>query len=101
MDATAQERQAFTAMVVYVAEQAFLHLTPFELAVSPVKFRCLGRTSVFGPKHSAIFSSQPLLAAEDLLLQRARATTGPSADLATVETVTSKLYAEGRMPGLD
>lgn len=40
-------------------------------------------------------------AAEDRLLQRARTTTGPSIDLATVETITSKPDAEGRVLGLD
>ncbi|WP_300081988.1 MobF family relaxase [Propioniciclava sp.] len=99
--ATVEDREAITAMVADAAEQASLRLTPPELAVSPVEFRRLDGTSVFRPKHSTVFSSDTLLAAEDRLLQRARATTGPSIDLATVETITSKPDAEGRVLGPD
>lgn len=48
-----------------------------------------------------MFSSDTLLSVEDRLLTRARATTGPSIDLATVETITSKPDAEGRVLGPD
>lgn len=99
--ATVEDREAITAMVADAAEQASLRLTPPELATSPVEFRRLDGTSVFRPKHSTLFSSDTLLAAEDRLLQRARTTTGPSIDLATVETITSKPDAEGRMLGPD
>ena len=88
-------------MVADAAEQASLRLAPPELAVSPVEFRRPDGTSVFRPKHSTEFSSDTLLSAEDRLLTRARATTGPSIDLATVETITSKPDAEGRVLGPD
>lgn len=98
---TVEDREAITAMVADAAEQASLRLTPPELATSPVEFRRPDGTSVFRPKHSTVFSSDTLLAAEDRLLQRARTTTGPSIDLTTVEAITSKPDAEGRMLGPD
>lgn len=99
--ATVEDREAITAMVADAAEQASLRLTPPELTTSPVEFRRPDGTSVFRPKHSTVFSSDTLLAAEDRLLQRARTTTGPSIDLTTVEAITSKPDAEGRMLGPD
>ena len=99
--ASVEDREAITAMVADAAEQASLRLTPPELATSPVEFRRLDGTSVFRPKHSTVFSSDTLLAAEDRLLQRARTTTGPNIDLAIVETITSKRDAEGRVLGKD
>lgn len=42
-----------------------------------------------------------LLAAEDRLLDRSRATTGPNVRLATVEKVTTKPDREGRILGED
>ena len=99
--ATVEDREAITAMVADAAEQASLRLTPPELTTSPVGFRRSDGTSVFRPKHSTVFSSESLLAAEDRLLQRARITTGPSIDLATVETLTGRPDAEGRMLGPD
>lgn len=99
--ASVEDREAITAMIADAAEQASLRLTPPELATSPVEFRRLDGTSVFRPKHSTVFSSDTLLAAEDRLLTRARTTTGPSIDLAVVETITSKPDAEGRMLGPD
>ena len=58
----------------------------------------MGRTLRF---LAAIALLPVLLAAEDRLLQRACATTGPSIDLTTVETITSKPDAEGRVLGPD
>lgn len=99
--ATVEDREAITAMVADAAEQASLRLTPPELGTSPVEFRRLDGTSVFRTKRSTVFSSDALLAAEDRLLQRARATTGPSVDLATVEAIAGRPDAEGRMLGPD
>ncbi|EFG46740.1 hypothetical protein HMPREF0183_1984 [Brevibacterium mcbrellneri ATCC 49030] len=50
--ASVEDREAITAMVADVAEQASLRLTPPELATSPVEFRRLDGTSVFRPNHS-------------------------------------------------
>lgn len=99
--ATVEDREAITAMVADAVEQASLRLTPPELATSPVEFRRPDGTGVFRPKRSTVFSSDTLLAAEDRLLKRARTTTGPSIDLTTVETITGRPDAEGRMLGPD
>lgn len=99
--ASVEDREAITAMIADAVEQASLCLTPPELAVSPVEFRRPDGTSVFRPKRSTVFSSDTLLAAEDHLLQRTRDATGPSIDLTTVETITGRPDAEGRMLGSD
>ena len=83
------------------AEQASLRLTPPDLATSPVAFRRVDGTSVFRPKHSTLFSSELLLAAEDRLLDRSRTMTGPTVPVATVEKITARPDAEGRMLGED
>ena len=99
--ATMHDREAVVAMIADAAEQASLRLTPPDLATSPVAFRRVDGTSVFRPKHSTVFSSELLLAAEDRLLDRSRTTTGPTVPLATVEKITARPDAEGRMLGED
>jgi hypothetical protein len=84
-----QDREAIVGLVVDAAEAASLRLTPPELASSPAVFRRSDGTSVFRPKHSALFSSEALLAAEDRLLERARTTTAPTVPLTTVERITA------------
>ncbi|OUZ07047.1 conjugal transfer protein [Aeromicrobium sp. PE09-221] len=99
--ATMHDREAVVAMIADAAEQASLRLTPPDLATSPAAFRRVDGTSVFRPKHSTVFSSELLLAAEDRLLDRSRTTTGPTVPLATVEKVTPKPDQDGRMLGED
>lgn len=99
--ATVEDREAVVGLVVDAAEAASLRLTPPELSMSPAVFQRPGGTSVFRPKHSTVFSSELLLAAEDRLLERARTTTGPTVSLATVERVTSRPDRESRMLGDD
>ena len=93
--------QLLAGLVVDAAESVSLRLTPPELASSPAAFRRPDGTSVFRPKHSAVFSSEVLLAAEDRLLERARTTTGPTVPLATVERITARPDREGRTLGPD
>lgn len=83
--ATTQDREAVVGLIVDAAERASLRLTPPELASSPAEFRREDGTSVLRPKHSVVFSSTELLAAEDRLLDLARTTTAPTVDPATVE----------------
>lgn len=99
--ATVRDREAVVGMVADAAEQASLRLTPPDLATSPAVFRRVDGTSVFQPKHSTVFSSELLLAAEDRLLDRSRARTGPTVPVATVEGITARPDAEGRMLGED
>ena len=86
--ATVEDREAIVAMVVEAAAGASMALTPPELAMSPVELRRPDGTSVFRPRHSTVFSSGELLAAEDRLLQRADSRTAPVVDLAVIESVT-------------
>lgn len=95
--ASAQDRETTIGMIVDAAEDASLRLTPPELAASPVAFRRMDGTSVFRPKHSTVFSSEELLDAEDRLLDRSRTLTGPAIPLATVEKITARPDAEGRV----
>lgn len=97
--ATVHDREAVVGLVVDAAEAGSLRLTPPELASSPAAFQRRDGTSVFRPRHSTVFSSEVLLAAEDRLLERARTTTGPTVPLATVERITAKPDREGRVLG--
>jgi conjugative relaxase-like TrwC/TraI family protein len=99
--ATMQDREAVVGMIADAAEQASLRLTPPDLATSPAAFRRVDGTSVFRPKHSTVFSSELLLAAEDRLLNRSRTLTGPTVPLRTVEKTTARPETEGRMLGED
>ncbi|MGO1736734.1 MAG: MobF family relaxase, partial [Leucobacter sp.] len=95
--ASMRDREAITGLVVDAAENASLRLTPPELASSPVVFQRGDGTSRFRPKHSTVYSSETLLQAEDRLLQRSRTTTAPTVNLATVEQITNRPDADGRM----
>ncbi len=99
--ATMQDREATVAMTADAAEHASLRLTPPDLATSPAAFRRTDGSSVFRPKHSTVFSSEVLLQAEDRLLDRSRTLTGPTVSLATVEKITRKRDAGGRLLGVD
>ncbi|PWD41107.1 conjugal transfer protein [Gordonia paraffinivorans] len=99
--ATIEDREAVVGLVVDAAEAASLRLTPAELASSPVAFRRPDGTSVFRPKHSTVFSSEVLLAAEDRLLERARTTTGPTVPLAVVERIAARPDRKGQTLGDD
>ncbi|WP_243729165.1 AAA family ATPase [Nesterenkonia sphaerica] len=99
--ASTEDRHAILGMITDAAEHASLRLTPPELAVSPVVFRRDDGTSVFRPKHSTVFSSEDLLAAEDRLLERARTHTSSVVDMGTVEKITSSPDRQGRRLGPD
>ena len=91
------DREAITGLVVDAAENASLRLTPPELASSPVVFQRDDGTSRFRQKHSTVYSSETLLQAEDRLLRRSQATASPTVALATVEQITRRPDADGRM----
>ena len=91
------DREAITGLVVDAAENASLRLTPPELASSPIVFQRADGTSRFRRKHSTLYSSETLLQAEDRLLTRSRTTTAPTVPLATVEQITQRPDADGRM----
>ena len=95
--ASIEDREAITGLVVDAAERASLRLTPPELASSPLEFRRPDGTTRFRPRHSTLFSSEALLAAEDRLLARADAMTCPTVALETVERIARKPDARGRV----
>lgn len=72
------DREAVTGLIVDAAEQASIRLTPPELAYSPRLFQREDGSSVFRPKHGALFSSEALLAAEDRLLDLSTDLTAPT-----------------------
>ncbi|MDS2172376.1 MobF family relaxase [Nesterenkonia sp. CL21] len=99
--ATMRDRETVVGMIADAAEAVSLRLTPPDLATSPAMFRRVDGTSVFRPKHSTVFSSELLLAAEDRLLDRSRTLTGPTVPLGAVEKITARPDAEGRLLGED
>ncbi len=88
--ASAEDREAVVGMIVDAAKQESLTLTPAELVAVPETFRRADGTSRFRPRHSVVFTSEALLAAEDRLLTRSNDMTAPSVDLAAIERVTRK-----------
>jgi hypothetical protein len=82
--ATSLDREALVGMVVDAAEQASLRLTSDELPV-PASFQRSDGSSVFRPKHMAVYSSEALLEAEERLLARSRDTAGPALGSDAVE----------------
>ncbi|WP_166998744.1 MobF family relaxase [Paramicrobacterium fandaimingii] len=99
--ASAEDREAITAMVADAAENASLRLTPPELASSPLLFRRPDGSSRFRYSGAVLYSTEELLAAEDRLLDRSHSMTGPTVELATVERITSRPDMEGRRLGAD
>lgn len=99
--ASTQDRETIVAMIADAAEHASLRLTPPELAVTPADFRREDGSTRFRPRHSALFSSTALLAAEDRLLARSRNRSGPRLALATIEQFTGVPDSRGRRLGPD
>ncbi len=91
------DREAVLGLIVDAAEAASLRLTPPELAASPVVFQRPDGSSVFRPKHSTVFSSTDLLAAEDRLLDLARTDVGPTVALRVIERVARRPDDDGRV----
>lgn len=99
--ASAQDREAIVGMIADAAEQQSLRLTPPELALTPALFQREDGSTRFRPKHSTLYSSADLLAAEDRLLARSRNVAGPRLALATIERIAAQPDAEGRVLGPD
>ena len=90
--ASVEDREAVVGMVVDAAKQESLSLTPPELAISPEVFRREDGSTVFRPRHSVVFTSEELLAAEDRLLARSTDLTAPSVSLDVLERVARKQH---------
>lgn len=85
--ASATDREAVVAMIVDAAKQRSLRVSPPEIASSPAIFTRNDGTSRFRPRHSIVYTSTELLAAEDRLLARARETTAPVIGLDLMERI--------------
>jgi len=99
--ASTTDREAIVGMIADAGEAGSLRLTPPELASSPAIFRRPDGTSAFRPKHSTVYSSEQLLAAEDRLLERSRLLTAPTLDLAQLERFTRRPDRRGLVLGDD
>lgn len=84
---SAEDREAVVGLIVEAAKDESLRLTPPELVTSPEPFQRADGTTMFRPRHSTIYSSRALLAAEDRLLQRAANLTAPELDLDGIDEV--------------
>ncbi|MEO2108682.1 MAG: MobF family relaxase [Actinomycetota bacterium] len=82
--ATTGERTIALHRIVHAAEQQSVRLTPPELATVPAELRRADGTSVLRPRHSDVFTSADLLAAEDRLLALGRTTNAPALPTHTV-----------------
>lgn len=87
---SADDREAVVGMIVDSAKRESLALTPPELAATPTVFRRADGSTMFRPRHSVVFTSETLLAAEDRLLARASNLGGPVVDLDVIERATRK-----------
>lgn len=85
--ASVEDREAVVGMVVDAAKGESQSLTPPELATSPEVFRRDDGSTVFRPRHSVVFTSEALLAAEDRLLTRSTDFTAPSVGRDVLERV--------------
>jgi conjugative relaxase-like TrwC/TraI family protein len=94
---TAEDREAITAMIVDAATRESVTLTPPELAFSPAEFRREDGTSYFRPRHSTVYSSADILAAEDRLLARADDRTAPAVATEVVEGATTREIEHDRL----
>ncbi|GAB2446754.1 hypothetical protein GCM10027062_30250 [Nocardioides hungaricus] len=88
--ASAEDREAVVGMIVDAAKQESLTITPPELVTVPETFRRADGTSRFRPRHSVVFTSETLLAAEDRLLKRSEDMTAPEISLDVIARVTRK-----------
>lgn len=88
--ASTEDREAIVGLIVEAAEHESISLTPPELAISPDEFRRPDGTSVFRPRHSTVYSSTAVLAAEDRLLARADDRSGPVVPAAVVDRVAGR-----------
>ncbi len=99
--ATVEDREAVIGLITDAAEAVSLRLTPPELTVAPAAFTRPDGSSVFRPRHSTIYTSTALLAAEDRLLDLSRSTSGPALDPVVAASVASGPDEQGRVLSAD
>ncbi|MGD9959015.1 MobF family relaxase [Nocardioides sp.] len=95
--ANANERETAVGTIVEEAKRLSIALTPPELAYSPGVFRRSDGTSRFRPKHSVVFTSEQILAAEDRLLARGEDRSSPVVELEVIEAAAEHEYDGHRL----
>ncbi len=99
--ATVEDREAVIGLITDAAEAVSLRLTPPELTTAPAAFTRSDGSSVFRPRHSIIYTSTALLAAEDRLLDLSHATSGPALDPAGAARIAGLPDEQGRVLSAD
>jgi hypothetical protein len=82
--ATPADRTTTVRRIVNAAEAASVRLTPPELASVPPELQRSDGSSVLRPRHSTVYTSANLLAAEDQLLHLATTASAPQLPAATL-----------------
>src|SRR5699024_9786349 len=65
---TVEDRELVVALITEAATRQSVPLTPGEVAIAPAAMRRDDGTSILRPRHSAFYTSEHMLAAEDRLL---------------------------------
>jgi len=99
--ASVSDREAVIGLITDAAEAVSLRLTPPELTAAPAAFTRPDGSSVFRPRHSIIYTSTALLAAEHRLLDLSRATSGPALDPAGAARIAGFPDEQGRVLSAD
>ncbi len=99
--ATVEDREAVIGLITDAAEAGSLRLTPPELTTAPVAFQQSDGSSVFRPRHSTIYTSTALLAAEDRMLDLSRVTSGPALEPAGAAQIAGSPDEQDRVPSAD
>jgi conjugative relaxase-like TrwC/TraI family protein len=98
--ASARDRETVTAMIADAAQQASMLLTPGE----PLTLAALQRgdgSSRLRPKHSALYTSEALYAAEERLLALSRQTGAPEVSLSAIRAAAAQATRDGSVLGED
>lgn len=95
--ASADDREQVITRIVAAAEGRSVLLTPQELAPSPPEFQRGDGSSVFRPRHVAVYSSTAILAAEDRLLAWANDRTAPHVRASIIEHVAHHVHDGHRL----
>lgn len=98
--ASAEAREQVITQVVNAAEACSVALTPLDLAPTPPEFRRDDGTSVFRPRHGAVYSSRDILAAEDRLLARAENRTSPRVRRRIIERASRSAHDGHRLTAI-
>jgi len=99
--AATTDRETLVELIADAAEAASLRLTPPELTVAPAAFTRADASSVFRPRHTTVYTSAALLAAEDRLLELARTPTGPALDPTLLVDLAAGRDERGRVLSAD